>query len=71
MCAVYTVVTICCRPIDQYTSADAAKYRDWLVEKGLARSSVKGAVNSNLESLEKAYLRAHSVGMKQGIGYET
>ena len=46
MCAVYTVVTICCRPIDQYTSADAAKYRDWLVEKGLASSSVKRVFSS-------------------------
>jgi|TARA_B110001469_G_scaffold73929_1_gene70147 hypothetical protein len=71
MCAVYTVVTICCRPIDQYTSADAAKYRDWLVEKGLARSSVKGAVNSNLESFEIAYLKVYSVVIKLGYGYET
>ena len=47
-----------------------AKFRDCLVEKGLASSSVKGAVNSNLESFEKAYLKACSVGIKQGNWYE-
>jgi|TARA_B110000902_G_scaffold125388_1_gene146359 hypothetical protein len=47
-----------------------AKFRDWLVEKGLASSSVKGAVNSDLESFEKAYLKAYSVGINQGNWYE-
>ena len=42
----YVVKCLGCRPIDQYTSADAAKYRDWLVEKGLASSSVKRVFSS-------------------------
>jgi hypothetical protein len=29
----YVIKCLGCMPIDQYTSADAAKYRDWLVEK--------------------------------------
>jgi hypothetical protein len=37
----YVIKCMGCRPIDQHTSADAAKYRDWLVEKDLAGSSVK------------------------------
>jgi integrase len=42
----YVIKCLGCRPIDQYTSADAAKYRDWLVEKGLASSSVKRVFSS-------------------------
>jgi integrase len=42
----YVVKCLGCRPIDQYTSADAAKYRDWLVEKGLVSSSVKRIFSS-------------------------
>jgi integrase len=30
-----------CRSLDQYTSADAAKLRDWLVSRGLGSSSVQ------------------------------
>jgi hypothetical protein len=35
-----------CRPIDQYSSADAAKHPDLLLEKGLASSSVKRVFSS-------------------------
>jgi|GEM_PF-155712 integrase len=42
----YVIKCLGCRSIDQYTSADAAKYRDWLVEKGLASSSVKRVFSS-------------------------
>ena len=42
----YVIKCLGCRPIDQYTSADAAKYRDWLVEKGLASSSIKRVFSS-------------------------
>ena len=42
----YVIKCLGCRPIDQYTSADTAKYRDWLVEKGLASSSVKRVFSS-------------------------
>jgi integrase len=42
----YVIRCLGCMPIDQYTSADAAKYRDWLVEKGLASSSVKRVFSS-------------------------
>jgi len=42
----YVIKCLGCRPIDQYTSADAAKYRDWLVDKGLASSSVKRVFSS-------------------------
>jgi len=30
-----------CRPIDQYTSEDAAKLRDWFVSRGLASASIQ------------------------------
>ena len=42
----YVIKCLGSRPIDQYTSADAAKYRDWLVSKGLASSSVKRVFSS-------------------------
>ena len=42
----YVIKCLGCRPIDQYSSADAAKYRDWFVEKGLASSSVKRVFSS-------------------------
>ena len=42
----YVIKCLGCRLIDQYTSADAAKYRDWSVNKGLASSSVKRVFSS-------------------------
>ena len=65
----YVITCLGCRLIDQCPTAEVAKFRDWLVEKGLASSSVKGAVNSDLESFEKAYLKAYSVGINQGNWY--
>ena len=35
---------ICClgdRPLDAYSSADAAKFRDWLIDRSLSTSSIK------------------------------
>ena len=48
-------VTNClgCRPIDQPTSADAAKYGDWLVQKGLASRLVKGEQTLILKASKK------------------
>jgi len=42
----YVVQCLGCRPIDQYSSSDAATYRDWLVEKGLSSNSVKRIFSS-------------------------
>ena len=42
----YVIKCLGSRPMEQYTSADAAKYRDWLIDKGLASSSVKRVFSS-------------------------
>ena len=37
----YLIQCLGCRSLDQYSSADAATFRDWLREKGLSTASVQ------------------------------
>jgi integrase len=36
----YVLEHLCDRPIDTYSSADAASFRDWLIDRGLTTSSI-------------------------------
>ena len=59
----YVVECLGCRALDNYSTADGSKFRDWLVAKGLAGSSIK-RVFSSIKAIVNMVIQEHGLDIR-------